>query len=93
MILWKLTNLFIPLVFVYAIYLNLLEQIRESQEFDVDMVLLYNEDTDLQTLFSVAAKLREAGNVLTVSKVPENLHWRRLYQLREGEAVLVEDNG
>lgn len=76
----------------FAIYLNLLEQIRESQEFDVDMVLLYNEDTDLQTLFSVAAKLREAGNVLTVSKVPENLHWRRLYQLREGEAVLVEDN-
>ena len=33
------------------------------------------------------------SNVLTVSKLPENARWRRLYKLQEGEAILVEDNG
>ena len=42
---------------------------------------------------SVAAKLREQADVLTVSRLPQNLRWRKLYELREGEAVIVENNG
>ena len=77
----------------FAIYLNLLEQIRETAAFDVDAVLLYPEDADPAELMSAAAKLRKQTNVLTVTRLPQNLRWQKLYGLREGEAVLLENNG
>ena len=77
----------------FAIYLNLLEQIREKTHFDVDAVLLYEADAPVQQVMAAAAELRKETNVLTVTKLPENLRWRRLYQLQEGEAKLIENNG
>lgn len=77
----------------FAIYLNLLEQIRGTVPFDVDTVLLYPAETDPAELMAVAAKLRQQTDVLTVSRLPEALRWRRLFELREGEAVLVENHG
>ena len=77
----------------FAIYLNLLEQIRQTPDFDVDGVLLYQEDTPMEQVLSVAAQLREQINLLTTTQLPKNLRWKKLYQLQEGEAVLLEDNG
>ena len=77
----------------FAIYLNLLEQIRERTDFDVDAVLLYPENADPAKLIAVAAELRLETNVLTVNRLPENIRWRKLYELREGEAVLLENHG
>lgn len=77
----------------FAIYLNLLEQIREKTQFDVDAVLRYPRGADMQQVFAAAAQLRKECNVLTVSSLPEAVCWRKLYELREGEAILVEDNG
>ena len=77
----------------FAIYLNLLEQIREKTLFDVDTVLLYEKDATMKQVLDAAADLRKESNVLTVSKLPKNIRWRRLYKLQEGEAILVEDNG
>lgn len=77
----------------FAIYLNLLEQIREKTQFDVDTVLLYAADAPIEQVMTAASGLRKESNVLTVSKLPENLRWRRLYEMKEGEAIIVEDNG
>ena len=77
----------------FAIYLNLLEQIRENPQFDVDTVLLYPADAPIEQVLSAASQLRRQTNVLTVSRLPENLRWHRLYKLQEGEAILIEDNG
>lgn len=77
----------------FAIYLNLLEQIREKTDYDVDALLLYDADAPLERVLAAASKLRKDANVLTVSKLPEDLRWRKLYRLQEGEAILVEDNG
>jgi len=77
----------------FAIYLNLLEQIRQSRQFDVDAVLLYTVDDEMDTLFSVAAQLRQQENVLTAQSLPEGVKYRKLYKMQAGEAVLVEDNG
>ena len=72
---------------------QLLEQIRQKTDFDVDAVLLYRDDTPVQQVLSAAAQLRKTCNVLTVTALPKNLRWRKLYELREGEAVLLENNG
>lgn len=77
----------------FAIYLNLLEQIRETADFDVETVLLYTADDPVEQVMKAAAQLRQEANVLTVRKLPENLRWRNLYQFREGEAVKLENNG
>ena len=77
----------------FAIYLNLLEQIRENQDYDVDAVLLYAADTDRKQVMMAAEALRKEANVLTLSSLPENIRWRKLYQLQNGEAVLIENNG
>ena len=77
----------------FAIYLNLLEQIRQTPDFDVDGVLLYQEDAPMEQVLTVAAQLRKQINLLTATTLPKNLRWRKLYQLQEGEAVLLEDNG
>ena len=77
----------------FAIYLNLLEQIVEKAAFDVDTVLLYQADTPMKQVLAAAGILRKESNVLTVTKLPENLSWCRLYKLQEGEAILIENNG
>lgn len=77
----------------FAIYLNLLEQIRETSRFDVDAVLLYPEKAPMQQVFAAAADLRKDANVLTVNRLPENLRWRKLYEWKDGEAVFIENNG
>lgn len=77
----------------FAIYLNLLEQIRQKCEFDVDAVLLYPEDADAAQVMAAAAGLRKECNVLTITQLPENLRWRKLYKLEKGEAILIENNG
>ena len=70
-----------------------MEQIRENADDDVETILLYPEDADPQQVFTAAEKLRENGNVLAVSRLPENLRWRNLYTLKEGEAIQIENNG
>ena len=77
----------------FAIYLNLLEQIREKTDYDVDALLLYSEDAEAGQVITTAAELRKETNVLTVTRLPENLRWRKLYKFQEGEAVLIENNG
>lgn len=77
----------------FAIYLNLLEQIRRRTDFDVDAVLLYPEGADMQQVFRAAEGLRKEMNVLTASRLPENLRWRKLYEWKNGEAKRIEDNG
>lgn len=77
----------------FAIYLNLLEKIRQVKAYDVDAVLLYNATDDVELLFKAADVLRQTENVLTAQQLPAGLHYRKLYKLQEGEAILVEDNG
>ena len=77
----------------FAIYLNLLEQIRRRTDFDVDAVLLYPEGADMQQVFRAAEGLRKEMNVLTAGRLPENLRWRKLYEWKNGEAKRIEDNG
>ena len=77
----------------FAIYLNLLEQIGKPESYDVDAVLLYPEGADPVQVMAAAERLREQGSVLTATRLPENLRWRRCFRWQEGEAVAVENDG
>lgn len=78
----------------FAIYLDLLERLGHgSAEYDVDAVLLHGADDSVIEITAAAQKLRKQGSVLVCENSPRGCTWRRLYELQNGEAVLLEDNG
>ncbi len=77
----------------FGVYLDLLEGMEPRKPgFDLDAVLLQG-DAEPRLLLALAEKLQSQGSVLVAKEKPAQRSWRRLYEVRNGEAVLVEDNG
>lgn len=64
----------------FAVYLDLLERFNlESNEYDVDVVLIFSDSTSVSKLNSFVNDLIKGGKtVLTCKKVPEGLKYREL---------------
>lgn len=69
----------------FAVYLDVLEQLSTAQsDFDVDVLILYNEATDTQTLINNVNELASSGASVTTQKaVPEKLRFKQMIDLRE----------
>lgn len=77
----------------FAVYADLLEGMKKPEKsFDLDALLLHGGE-DTERLLTLAEKLRRQGSVLVARERPCQRTWRRLYEVRNGEAVLLEDNG
>ena len=78
----------------FAIYLDLLEDLTSQRvEFDIDTVLLYDENTDLARLTQAVRELTAKGLSVTAQKaVPEKLKYRQLLKLKESEVEILETN-
>ena len=76
----------------FALYLDMLEQLDENtNEFDVDVVLVYDETADIASLNSAIRKLTTIGNsVLAVKSVPEKLRYKALMKFDGKEVTLSE---
>ncbi len=78
----------------FAIYLDLLQRTQEqSNEYDVDTVLLYDENSDPAAVLKIAAELRKDTSVLIAATKPDGVNFRCLMEIKDGEAVLVEKYG
>ncbi len=71
----------------FAVYLDMLERLdRRIDEFDVDTVLLYDENTDVGELMKAVTRLTEDGkSVLAEKTMPEHI--------RAGQIVRLEMKG
>lgn len=70
----------------FAIYLDLLEG-RECADADVDTLILHDgTPTDLE-LTELARKAACEGSVLVARSVPSGRSWKRMIDLRKGEAL------
>ncbi|MCH5183286.1 MAG: ATP phosphoribosyltransferase regulatory subunit [Oscillospiraceae bacterium] len=67
----------------FALYLDLLEDLQpQSREYDVDVLLLYNEQTEPQALANVVQELTAAGKSVSAQKsVPPKLRSREVVHL------------
>ena len=74
----------------FAVYLDLLERFEETEkEYDVDSVIVYDEQTDLISLKSAVKMLSENGkSVLALRTVPEKLRYRQLFKMN-GKGVEI----
>lgn len=66
----------------FAVYLDLLEQLNDADEYDVDTVLLYDETDDPSAVLSALQRLAKEGTVTAVTKVPD-LKYKNLVTVKE----------
>ena len=77
----------------FAVYLDMLERLNKTRsDFDVDTVLLYNEETKLNILNDTVKKLSENGSVTALKQIPQNLKYKTLVTLKNGEVQILENN-
>ena len=78
----------------FAVYLDLLERFNESpKKYDVDTVLLYDQNADEISIANLIKMFTDNGNSVLASKtVPETLKYRQLIRLKDGGFEILENN-
>ena len=74
----------------FAVYLDCLDRLdTDGNEYDVDTVLLYDENADISSLGKEVENLTAAGNrVLATKKCPEKLRYKQLITFdKEGAKI------
>lgn len=76
----------------FAVYLDLLERLEEDDaKFDVDTVILYTGDDDMDALRGTVRMLTDAGQTVMAQKaVPEKLRYKQLLRLCGKGVEIVE---
>ena len=74
----------------FALYLDLLEDLKTpSDEYDVDILLLYGETANPSSLAGTVEQLISQGKSVSFQKsVPPKLRYRRLVRFEEGDALV-----
>ena len=75
----------------FAVYLDLLERLDPQEApYDVDVLLLYDQDTDVAALAGAVKAITDGGESVQVQQSdPGRLKYRRLLRMREGRATEV----
>jgi ATP phosphoribosyltransferase regulatory subunit len=71
----------------FAVYLDLLEQLpSEEEDYDVDVLLVYDAEAEKSAVAKTVAKLTAGGKTVSAQKsIPEKLRYRKLMKLsKEG---------
>lgn len=78
----------------FAVYLDILEQFNiEKEKFDVDAVLVYDNESDFALIEETTEMMRaENKSVLVLDKVPQDIRYRTLVAIENGEVNTVENN-
>lgn len=76
----------------FAVYMDMLERLEDAPtEYDVDTLLLYDENSDLSAIQSHMKALTENGcSVMVQRQIPENIKYRCLLKLQNGEVETLE---
>lgn len=78
----------------FAVYLDLLERLEDrGKQFDVDVVLLYDDSTDAMTVTAGVKALAESGrSVLAARALPEKIRCRQLLRMEDGRTQIIGTN-
>lgn len=68
----------------FAIYLDLLEELGGREEYDVDVLLLYGENTDAEKILKLKESLIAEGKSVSLQKaVPTKLRYKEIIDTRK----------
>ena len=73
----------------FALYLDLLEGLKtQDRDYDVDVLLLYDEETERTKIIQTVKELTDDGKSVSAQKaVPHKLRSRQLVDLRKGRCA------
>ena len=78
----------------FAVYPDMLENLGASKKaYDVDTVILYDENTEPMALYNTVRLFTEGGKTVMAQKnIPEKLRYRQLLKLTESGVQILENN-
>lgn len=78
----------------FAVYLDMLERLNENvKKYDVDTLLVYNEDSNEIDIANLITMFTDNGNsVLAVKAIPDGLKYRQLIRLKDRGFEILEKN-
>lgn len=77
----------------FAVYTDLLERLEQpTDDYDVDIVLLYDASTPLADITAAAQALRCQGSVTVMQTLPPDIRCKKVMKLSENEVILLENN-
>lgn len=78
----------------FAVYLDMLERLCMSEnEYDVDTVILYDEDCNLLDIKNAVSMLTANGKTVMAQKaIPEKIKYKQLLKLNERGVEIIENN-
>lgn len=78
----------------FAVYLDMLERLTDNDnKYDVDAVILYDADCDIDALNNAIKLLSADGKSVTAQRsVPEKVKYRQLLKLQERGVEILENN-
>lgn len=78
----------------FAVYLDMLERMGESaKEYDVDVVIIYDEASGLSGLNKCVKSFTDSGKSVSVQKeAPLDIKYKQLVKYSEGEVDVLENN-
>ena len=78
----------------FAVYTDLLERLEQpGEDFDVDVVLLYEDDANLSDIRTHARLLSQQGrSVLVLRTMPQDIRCKKVLKLSGNEVTLLENN-
>ena len=71
----------------FAVYMDALEKLLEGRdEYNVDVALVYDEDSSMSEVLRKAEEIRKSGrSVSTMKKIPQKLNSREVVYVKGGE--------
>lgn len=77
----------------FAVYLDMLERLEDKKrEYDVDALILYDENASLKAIGSAVKMLTQNGSTVMVQKsIPEKIKYNKLLRLTERGVEIVEN--
>lgn len=78
----------------FAIYLDVLDRFfDEKKKYDVETLILYNENSDLSTLAKLIAEFNKEGRSFMVQKTPpSHILYKEIIKIDKNEVIQIEKN-
>ena len=78
----------------FAVYTDLLQRLAQQDEaYDVDVLLLYRQDTPLSAIRQAVLDFAASGRSVSVQKViPETLRYKTLAKFNGSEVQTIEND-
>lgn len=77
----------------FAVYLDCFENASDISDYDVDVLLLYSDNSDISLVKRTADEIIAKGeSVLMQREKTDGIKYRKLMKEQDGEVICVEDN-